>query len=273
MSNQGGAQSAVCYKPAMLFTPSLNDAAWAMPVLAAPFIGSFVGVLILRLPAQEPVVISRSACSACGKVLGPVDLVPLLSFALLRGRCRHCGRAIGWFYPATELSALAVAVWAAIASQTPQQLWISCLLGWALLTLAWIDARCFLLPDVLTLPLLLAGLGMAILTAPDEVFWHALGAATGYLALYGVNVLYRTLRGHDGLGLGDAKLLAAAGAWLGVSALPWVILLAALGGLAFAAAAWVVGRTMRANTALPFGTFLAAAFWLLWLYGSSWNLT
>ncbi len=132
--------------------------------------------------------------------------------------------------------------------------------------------RSFLLPDVLTLPLLLAGLGVAILTTPDQVFWHALGAATGYLALYGVNILYRMLRGRDGLGLGDAKLLAAAGAWLGVGALPWVILLAALGGLVFAAVAAAAGRNVHANTALPFGAFLAAAFWLYWLYGSAWNL-
>jgi leader peptidase (prepilin peptidase) / N-methyltransferase len=263
----------MCYKPAMLFTTTFNEAAWALPLVAAPFIGSFLGVLILRLPAQEPVVISRSACSNCGAALGPIDLMPLLSFAVLRGRCRHCDRFIGWFYPAVELSALGVAAWAVFASETQQQVWFGSLLGWTLLALAWIDVRSFLLPDILTLPLLLVGLGLAILTAPDQVFWHALGAAVGYSALYGINILYRMLRGHDGLGLGDAKLLGAAGAWLGVSALPWIILLAALGGLAFAAAAALAGRTMRANTALPFGAFLAGAFWLYWLYGPSWNLT
>jgi leader peptidase (prepilin peptidase)/N-methyltransferase len=202
-----------------------------------------------------------------------MDLVPLLSFAVMRGHCRHCNRAIGWFYPAVELSALAVALWAATASLTPQHLWISCLIGWTLLALAWIDVRSFILPDVLTLPLLLAGLGVAMLTAPDDVFWHAVGAAAGYLVLCGVNAIYRMLRGRDGLGLGDAKLLAAAGAWMGVGALSWIVLLAALAGLVFAAAAAAAGRTMRANTVLPFGAFLAAAFWLYWLYGSAWNLT
>jgi leader peptidase (prepilin peptidase)/N-methyltransferase len=257
----------------MLFTATFDEAVWVLPLLAGPFIGSFLGVLILRLPEGQPVAISRSSCSACGAVLGPMDLVPLFSFALLRGHCRHCNRAIGWFYPAVELSALAVAAWAAITSQTPQQIWPSCLLGWTLLALAWIDVRSFILPDVLTLLLLLAGLGVVTLTAPDNLFSHALGAAAGYLVLYAVNAVYRMLRGRDGLGLGDAKLLAAAGAWMGVGALPWVVLLAALAGLAFAAVAAAAGRTMRANTALPFGAFLAAAFWLYWLYGSAWTLT
>jgi leader peptidase (prepilin peptidase) / N-methyltransferase len=263
----------MCYGPVMPFALTVNEAAWVLPLFAAPFIGSFLGVLILRLPARKRVAISRSSCSACGAVLGPLDLVPLVSFALLRGHCRHCGRPMSWFYPAIELSTLAVAVWAAIASQTPQQLWISCLLGWVLLTLAWIDVRSFLLPDVLTLPLLLAGLSVAILTAPENVFWHALGAAVGYLALYGVNAVYRMLRGRDGLGMGDAKLLGAAGAWMGVGALPWVILIAAVAGLAVAAAAAAAGRTVQANTTLPFGAFLAAAFWLCWLYASAWSIT
>src|SRR5215469_3279545 len=221
----------------MLSTPMIDEAAWALPLLAGPFIGSFLGVLILRLPERKPVVVSRSSCSACGAVLSPKDLMPLLSLALLRGHCRHCNCAIGWFYPAVEFSALAVAAWAAFASATPQELWISCLLGWTLLALAWIDVRSFILPDVLTLPLLLTGLGVASLTSPDKVFWHALGAAAGYLSLYGVNALYRALRGRDGLGLGDAKLLAAVGAWMGIGALSWVVLLAAAAGLAFAAVA------------------------------------
>ena len=83
-----------------------------MPLLAAPFVGSVLGVLILRLPAGRPVVLARSACEDCGAALQPQDLVPLLSYAALRGRCRRCGHPIGWFHPAVELAALAVAAWA-----------------------------------------------------------------------------------------------------------------------------------------------------------------
>lgn len=136
-----------------------------------------------------------------------------------------------------------------------------------LLALGWIDAVCFLLPDVLTLPLLLAGLGGAILTEPDDVFWHTLGAACGYLGLRGVALLYRTVRRREGLGGGDAKLLAAASVWLGLAALPSV-LLAALAGPVVAGIAAAAGRAMQATTALPIGAFLAASIWLEWLYGA-----
>ena len=244
-----------------------------LPLLIAPFAGSLLGVLIVRLPQGRPVALSRSACESCGTVLGPADLVPLASFVLQRGRCRHCGAPIGWFHPAIELAALGVSVCAMLSGQTLQQVWIGCLLGWTLLALGWIDAVWLLLPDVLTLPLLLAGLGVAIVTAPATVFWHALGTACGYLGLRAVALTYRALRGREGMGAGDAKLLAAAGAWLGVGALPWVVLLAALGGLAFACLAVVAGRSMQASTALPFGAFLAAAFWLLWLFGPTWGLS
>jgi leader peptidase (prepilin peptidase)/N-methyltransferase len=254
-----------------LVLPALVLPAWLL-LLVAPFIGSFLGVLIQRLPEQRPVALARSACGMCGTRLMPRELIPLASFALQRGRCRHCGGAIGWFHPAVELAALGVAAWSIIACQTPQQVWIACALGWTLLTLGWIDAACFLLPDILTLPLLLAGLGVAVATVPEDAFWRALGAACGYLGLRGIAVAYRALRGREGLGAGDAKLLAAAGAWLGVGALPSLVLLAAVAGLVWAGFAAVAGRSIQATTAVPFGPFLAASFWLLWLYSPSWAL-
>ena len=251
--------------------PALILPVWS-PLLVAPFIGSFLGVLIQRLPAHRPFVLARSACATCGATLGPRDLIPLASFALQRGRCRHCGGAISWFHPAIELAAFGVAGWSMFSCETPQQAWIGCMLGWTLLTLAWIDASCFLLPDLLTLPLLLAGLGVALATEPDAVFWHALGAVCGYLGLRGVALAYRAVRGRDGMGAGDAKLLAAAGAWLGVGALPSLLLLSAVAGLIWAGLAALAGRSMRATTVLPFGPFLAASFWLLWLYRPAWGL-
>lgn len=245
--------------------------AWS-PLLVAPFIGSFLGVLIQRLPERRPVAFARSVCNACGTALSPRDLIPLASFALQRGRCRHCGCAIGWFHPAIELAALGIAAWSILACQTTQQAWIGCALGWTLLTLGWIDAANFLLPNVLTLPLLLAGLGVAAATMPDEVFWHALGAVCGYLGLRVIAVTYRLTRGREGLGAGDAKLLAAAGAWLGAGALPSLVLLAAVAGLVWAGLAVLAGRPVHATTAMPFGPFLAASFWLLWLYWPAWGL-
>ena len=236
--------------------------AWLAPLLAAPFVGSFLGVLIRRLPSRQPVALARSVCSTCGHRLGPAELVPFASFLLQRGRCRACRQPIGWFHPGIEAAALAVAASALLAPDDGARLWPGCLLGWTLLALAWIDWEHFLLPDLLTLPLLLAGLGVAI--ARGDATEAALGAAFGYLGLRAVALLYRALRGRDGLGGGDAKLLAAAGAWLGAAALPGVVFWAAVFGLTLA----LLRRPgpLTATLAVPFGPALALAIWLAWLW-------
>ncbi len=141
------------------------------------------------------------------------------------------------------------------------------MLGWTLLALAWIDAEHMFLPDALTLPLVLAGLGVCALLERWSLADHALGAALGYLAFRAVAIFYQVWRGRTGLGGGDAKLLAAAGAWLGWQALPWVVLAASLAGIAAALIARLLGHPVSRATALPFGPFLAIAIWLVWLYG------
>ncbi len=245
---------------------SLDLPAWLLSLLAAPFAGSFLCVLILRLPAARPVAWARSACDVCGTPLGIRDMVPLVSYLVLRGRCRHCQAAIDPIHPAVELAAVAVALAAALVEPDPAQLWLDCALGWTLLALAWIDWQSMRLPDVLTLPLLLAGLVVTVLWQPQDVLDHATAAITAYLALRGLALAYRRLRGREGLGAGDAKLLAAAGAWLGLAPLPWVVLLAASAGLVAALVWMAAGRRIDAGTALPFGPWLAAAIWAVWLY-------
>jgi leader peptidase (prepilin peptidase)/N-methyltransferase len=234
-----------------------------LALLAAPFIGSFLGVLVVRLPASRTVVWGRSACEACHRRLAARDMIPIVSFLALRGRCRSCGTPIGRLHLWIELAALAVAASAAIRAPGPGALWADCVLGWGLLALAWIDARTQLLPDALTLPLLLAGLAATYWLDPAALGNHALAALLGYGAFALIALVYRLLRGRDGLGGGDAKLLAVAGAWLGVAPLPWVVLVAALLGLAGAAVLAARGQVMRATTALPFGPFLALAIWIM----------
>jgi leader peptidase (prepilin peptidase) / N-methyltransferase len=239
-----------------------------LPALVAPIIGSLLGVLIVRLPLGLPVIIARSRCDTCHRALEPLDLVPLLSYAALRGRCRTCRAPIGRQHLAVELAAIGVALWAMTVDAQPAALWIDCGLGWMLLTLAWIDWRHLRLPDVLTLPLLLAGLAVTWLVAPEDVTDHALGALLGYLGFRVLAWAYKAIRGRDGLGLGDAKLLAVAGAWLGWMALPHVILLAAVYGIAVAMiTAWRLGRLDGAAT-IPFGPCLALAIWIVRLYGA-----
>ena len=238
---------------------------WLLPVLVSPFIGSFLGVLIQRLPDGGDVVAARSHCNTCQRTLGPADLIPLVSYLATRGRCRHCGAPIGRFHLLVEFAALAIAIWAAGIDEGVR-LWADCVLGWTLLALGWIDARHMVLPDILTLPLVLAGLGFAWFLEPERIVDHAAGAAIGWLLFWAISRLYRWLRGRDGLGEGDAKLLAASGAWVTWSGLGPVMLIAALAGLAQALFVRLRGGEATAATAIPFGPPLALATWLVWLY-------
>lgn len=236
------------------------------PVAAAPFVGSFLGTLACRLPVGRPVALARSACPGCGHALGPLSLIPLLSWAMQRGRCRHCSARIEPFYPLIELLALALAL-SAVAVFSGWMLWVSCGLGWCLLALAATDIRHTVLPDALTLPLIPAGLAV-VLVGGTGAFWLHLAAAAGaWLACVALASAYRRLRGRDGLGMGDAKLLAAAGAWLGPAALPGVVLAASAAALCVVLARDVGRRRIAAATLIPFGPFLALAIWLSWLYG------
>jgi len=240
--------------------------AWLWPVFAAPFIGSFLGTLVLRLPAGQPIGMARSCCPHCGAILGAAELVPLVSWLALRGRCRHCSASLGPFYPGIEAAALGVAAWAALALPAPL-VWIGSILGWALLAAALIDLRHLVLPDVLVLPLVPAGLVVYAVIAPERLPDHAIGAAAGYLGFVAVRALYAAVRRREGLGLGDAKLLAAAGAWVGWQGLPSIVFLGAMLALAGLLAARTAGRDVDVRGEIPFGPALALSFWLVWLYG------
>ncbi len=239
---------------------------WFFPLLAAPFIGSFLGLLIRRLPAGQGVVLGRSACPDCAHPLGVRDLLPLVSFALSGGRCRHCKSPISRLYPAVEIAAIVIALWAALML-SGWLVWAGCALGWALLALAAIDQEHMLLPDPLTLPLIPAGLLVAYALDPRLLVPHAIGAGTGFAAFALIGWAYKALRGRAGLGLGDAKLLAGAGAWLSWQGLPSVVLIAAVAALLVLLARSFAGRLISPTTPVPFGPYLCLGTWLVWLYG------
>ena len=243
----------------------VGAAGWAV-LVAAPLVGSFIGVVVRRLPEGRPIICARSRCEYCGAALRMGDLVPLFSWFAAGGRCRYCGHPLGWFYPGIELSAFAIAL-IALAADDGKRVWLDCFFGWWLLALGWIDIRRWLLPDALTLPLIVAGLAAAAAFDPERLTDRALGAALGYLSLRTVALAYRVLRGREGLGHGDAKLLAASGAWVGSMALPQVVLGAAVSALLAAACLRLAGVRLGARSALPFGPFLALATWLIWLLG------
>ncbi|WP_246263336.1 prepilin peptidase [Caulobacter soli] len=240
---------------------------WTLVALAAaPFVGSFIGLLTLRLPAGRPWIASRSACDGCGRRLGPPDLVPIASFLVLRGRCRTCRAPIPPRYPMLEAGCLAIAAWSALAQSGPLVL-ATAALGWGLLTAAVIDAENLWLPDVVTLPLGVAGWAVTVGLGVAPPFEPLIGAAVGYGVLALVGLSYKALRGRQGLGGGDPFLLGAIGAWVGWQSLPTVLLWSCGVGLAAAAAIGLIRRRIDTTQPLPFGTFLAVGGWLTWLLG------
>lgn len=232
--------------------------------LAGLIAGSFIGALVQRWPRGEQVVAGRSRCDGCGRGLGPADLVPVLSYVLLRGRCRTCRAPIARVHPAAELAACLVGA-TAFAAAPPAQALVGAAFGWTLVALALLDLEHFWLPDRLTLPLAAAGVAAAASGQSVRLDESLVGAAAGFGALTLIAVAYRALRGRVGLGGGDPKLLAAIGAWLGWTMLPLVLLLAGVAGLASVAARRARGDIVAGSDRLPLGSLLAVAAWPLWL--------
>jgi leader peptidase (prepilin peptidase)/N-methyltransferase len=233
--------------------------------LAGLIIGSFVAALTLRWPAGRSVVGGRSHCDACGKALGVRDLVPVLSFLALRGRCRHCHAAIAPRHLWVELAAGGIGA-VSLAVHPGASGIAGAGLGWGLLALAILDVEHFWLPDRITLPLGLAGLVAGAWLSPP-LLDRAIGAVAGFACLSIIALVYKSITGRTGLGGGDPKLLAAIGAWLGWTALPFVLLLAAVLGLVLAGLDRLRGRPVTGQTRVPLGALLAVVAWPLWLVG------
>lgn len=221
-------------------------------------IGSFLNVLIYRLPREMSVVRPRSHCPRCGALVAWYDNVPVLSFLLLRAKCRHCGARISWRYPLVELAAGALSVAALLRYGVTAVGAEAAVLALMLLPLAVIDLEHKLLPDVLTLPgialgLIASGLG-GLVPLRDAVIGGVIGGAVPYATI----VIYRRLRGVEGMGFGDVKFLAMIGAFLGWrGALLTLGLGACLG--AIVGIGMIVAGKGRGDTELSFGTFLAVA--------------
>ena len=242
------------------------DATFAVLVLLlGPIFASFFATLADRLP-RGLAITGYSHCTHCGRRLGPGSLIPILSFLLARGRCRTCGAAIPAWLFAFELAGLVLAAEALLAVGAGWLAIVSLLFGLCLLTIAVIDARHYVVPDRLSLPLVVAGLLVAIVEPRLDPVAHLIGAAAGFLFMQAVAWTYRRLRGRDGLGGGDAKLFAAAGAWVAWQGLPLVLLIASAGGLLAVLVLALSGRRLGLGDALPFAPFLALGTWLVWLH-------
>ena len=158
-----------------------------------------------------------------------------------------------------------IAITAVLATDGPTT-WLAVGLGWVLLFGALVDARTHLLPDIVTLGLIPLGLGASYLTGSmSGLIGATLGAIIGYASLAGLAWAYKKFRGRDGIGMGDAKLLAAGGAWCGAYALPWIVAIGAGSTLIFVAILALLGRDVSGKTALPFGPGLALGIFIAYL--------
>lgn len=236
------------------------DWPWALfLLLISPAIGSFLGVLADRLPERRS-ILAPSACAACGARLGPGDMVPVLSALASRGRCRRCGAPIPGHLLRIEVAAFVAALAAVVWTGGRAEMWATAAVLWCLIALFYADLRHFLLPNPLTLALLVLGLALAAADPGRSLGEGALSAAIGFAAFQAVRWAYALWRGREGMGFGDVKLMAGIGAAVGWADLPWVALLAALMGLCVAAfEARRRGARPRGDAELPFGSFLTAA--------------
>lgn len=234
-------------------------------ILSGPFMGSFISASALAWPQTSNLGFSRSKCAHCGRVLGLVDLVPLLSFFLLKGECRTCKTPIKRQHIIAELASTAIAL-SAVYGFDGWTMLASALFGFVLLFIALVDFRTRLIPDRASFLLILTGpVVLFFLHGSDGFITAIIGAALGYGIFWLVAFVYRHLRGREGLGMGDAKLLAGGGAWLGPFALPWIILIAASGALLVLLAS-SKGKSLHGDTEMPFGPALAGAIYVLWFW-------
>lgn len=227
-------------------------------------IGSFLATVLIRWPEGRSAVRGLSHCDRCGERLRAAELVPLISFLWARGRCRRCGGTIDPRHIGMEgAGALVGAV--AFAADFGMFGMISAILGWWLLLAAALDAEHHWLPDRLTVPLIPAGLLVALLGSGPDIGERLIGALAGFLVLAAIAVVYRRLRGREGLGGGDPKLLAGIGAWLGWQQLPFVLLGAGVVGLGAVLLLRIAGRPFATTDRLPLGSLMIVVAWPLWL--------
>ena len=272
----------------------LMDGALAWPIAAvlSLLVGSFLNVVILRLPKMmeiewqaeideaagnesaqaETFNLSkpRSRCNNCGHMITWYENVPVISWLVLRGKCSDCGTSISARYPLIEaLTALLggfIGWHYGLGLEGAGML----LLTWSLIALTFIDIDHQLLPDRITLPLVWLGLLLNTQEAFTTLSSAVWGAAAGYLSLWAVYWGFKLLTGKEGMGYGDFKLLAAIGAFGGIAVLPLTILLSSVVGVVLTLALSATGKR-SASEPLPFGPYLAIAGWVAIIWGAEIN--
>lgn len=280
--------------PLLAELESIPSLLWLATLILGLLVGSFLNVVIYRLPLQlssawrrealdflgmEPetseqneqqvnIAFPASHCPKCRQPVKPRHNVPVFSYLFLKGKCATCAAPVSLQYPLVELvTALATALVVCRYGATTEA-GLAILFTWALIALAGIDFNEQLLPDNITLPLLWCGLLVNISGAFTSLQSAVTGAAVGYLSLWSVFWLFKLVTGKEGMGHGDFKLSAALGAWMGWQLLPLIILLSSLVG-AIIGIAMMLFQGRDSQKPIPFGPYLAIAGWVALLWGEA----
>jgi len=257
-------------------------------------VGSFLNVVIHRLPImlhrqwqaqcaelngdcegnaeadRFDLIFPRSRCPKCDHAIGALENIPVLSYLLQGGKCRHCGARISVQYPLVEIATATLSVLVVVLFGPTLQALVALPFTWALIALTAIDFHEQLLPDIITLPFLWFGIVLSFAAVFADLESSVVGAMAGYMALWTIYHVFRLVTGKEGMGHGDFKLLGMLGAWLGWQYLPAVIIVSSLVG-AVVGVVLIAFRGRDRNVPMPFGPFLAASGWITMLWGEQIN--
>ncbi len=265
---------------------------YGLVTIVGLLIGSFLNVVIYRLPIMMTrewknecaeyfpeanlkaeqgrfnLIVPRSRCPECKHLITSSENIPLLSWLLQKGRCKHCACKISKRYPSIELLTGLLSLVVAYMLPFGWPLFFALLLTWALISLTFIDFDTMLLPDQITLPLLWLGLLININGTFVGLTDAVLGAAFGYLSLWSIYWIFKLLTGKEGMGYGDFKLLAVLGAWFGWQSLALIILISSFAGAIIGIAVILASKDKKSRP-MPFGPYLAIAGWSYLVYGEA----
>jgi leader peptidase (prepilin peptidase) / N-methyltransferase len=261
----------ICATLGLLIGSFLNVVIYRLPIMVkANWISECAD--LLHLPHLAPksqtfnLLIPRSHCPHCKKIITALSNVPLISFLWQKGKCKDCGAKISWVYPAVELLTALATIFVVLQHGITPQTMLLLLLTWALIVAIFIDFQHCIIPDSISLGLLWVGLLINtnfIFTTPEDAI---VGAACAYAFLWIIAYLFKVIRKTEGMGHGDFKLFAAFGAWFGVKLLLPTILLASVMGAAVGLTL-IALKKLKFKQPMPFGPYIAFAGWLMFFYG------
>ena len=224
--------------------------------------GSFANVCIIRLPKNKGVVSGRSNCPKCKKQINWYDNIPIISYFILNGKCRKCKKPISFQYVVVELLSIVsfVTIYLIYGFSFTTLLLIILSLGFIIIF--FIDLKHFIIPDVITFPLMALGFIKSFIPNLDPLFPYyvlsLIGGIFGYGIIWGIIFFYKQVKKKEGMGLGDAKLLAVIGFWFGLDAVPFIIFLSSTIAL-ISVAPDLIKKSKKMSTQIPFGPYIIAA--------------